>query len=93
MGLSPNLEIEAANTGENQMLDRWATEVITFLPKPTLAGSPVLFYRFSNLFIGGMIQTIELLIQIGRSEVRRVSSKFLRHVFQFPPLGGRSLEM
>jgi hypothetical protein len=43
MGLSPNLEIEAANTGENQMLDRWATEVITFLPKPTLAGSPVLF--------------------------------------------------
>ena len=61
MGLSPNLEIEAANTGENQMLDRWATEVITFLPKPTLAGSPVLFYRFSNLFIGGMIQTHSLI--------------------------------
>jgi len=23
LGLAPNLEIEAANTGENQMLERW----------------------------------------------------------------------
>jgi len=57
MGLSPNLEIEAANTGENQMLDRWAMECIMFLPKPTFAGSPVLFYPLSDLFIGAMIQT------------------------------------
>ena len=56
MGLSPNLEIEAANTGENQMLDRWAMECIMFLPKPTFAGSPVLFYPLSDLFIGAMIQ-------------------------------------